>query len=184
MSIAHSFAPSQVSKLKLERRERKMPYIIVRETDTGVLVEGLSHTEWSQIATQSQVIMSTCQHFFKVLIPNRLTLRSGMRQTWDLYLTQMSTVWLTSWKQEEKQNQTFLCGFLSDKIFENMIFCKADFKKKFINVYSQVSVLSRAQVLDFLSSSGPFIERSLTVMKSVLVPALSSSFSEFAKQAE
>ena len=58
-----------------------MPYVIVRETDTGVLVEGLSHSEWSEIAAQSQVIMSTCQHFFIILIPNRLTLRSGMRQT-------------------------------------------------------------------------------------------------------
>ena len=34
-----------------------MPYIIVRETDTGVLVEGLGCTEWSEIAALSQVIM-------------------------------------------------------------------------------------------------------------------------------
>ena len=34
-----------------------MPYIIVRETDTGVLVEGLGYTEWSEIAALSQVIM-------------------------------------------------------------------------------------------------------------------------------
>ena len=34
-----------------------MPYIIVRETDTGVLVEGLGYTEWSEIAALSQVIL-------------------------------------------------------------------------------------------------------------------------------
>ena len=38
-------------------KEERMPYIIVRETDTGVLVEGLGYTEWSEIAALSQVIL-------------------------------------------------------------------------------------------------------------------------------
>ena len=57
MSLAHLVHPVKFQNSSW-KEERRMPYIIVRETDTGVLVEGLGYTEWSEIAALSQVIMS------------------------------------------------------------------------------------------------------------------------------
>ena len=50
-----------------------MPYIIVRETDTGVLVEGLCYGECSETAALSQVnMMTSFEHFFIILIHSKI----------------------------------------------------------------------------------------------------------------
>ena len=117
MSIAHHFAPSQVSKLKLDRVESKMPYIIVRETDTGVLVEGLCYAECSETAALSQVnMMTSFENFFIISIHSKIDIEirdeANLRFVFDTDVNSLINVLETRGKT--KLN---FCGFL---ILENI----------------------------------------------------------------
>ena len=118
MSIAHHFAPSQLSKLKLERGESKMPYIIVRETDTGVLVEGLCYAECSETAALSQVnMMTSFEHFFIILIHSKIDMEirdeANLRFVFDTDVNSLINVLETRGKTKR--------NFFSDFILENIL---------------------------------------------------------------